>query len=82
MQPPVPSCASAIAIAIALSGAFPLAAHGEVRVEGNPAGVRISTSQDSIGNVLAALGTFNIHYRSAIKLDAAANPTYAVPSTG
>jgi hypothetical protein len=72
----------AIATAIALSFAFALlvAARGDVRVEGNPAAVRIITHQDSIGSVLAALGTtFNVQHRSAITLDMPANPTYAGP---
>ena len=69
-----------IALAIALASTSPVAALAEVHVEGNPAAVRIATSQDSIDNVLSALGTtFNIRYRSAIKLDMAANPTYAGP---
>jgi hypothetical protein len=70
-------CSRARAIAIALCLA-PIAAQGEVRVEGNPAAVRITTDHDSIGNVLTALGTtFNLQHRSAIALDAPANPTYA-----
>jgi hypothetical protein len=57
---------------------LPVAAHAEVRVKGGTAAVHITTSQDSIGNVLTALGpAFNIQYRSAITLDAAANTTYS-----
>jgi hypothetical protein len=60
--------------------ALPLAAHGEVQVEGNPAAVRITTSSDSIGDVLSALdAAFKVRHRSAIDLDAAANPTYSGP---
>jgi hypothetical protein len=67
-----------IATAIALCLALPIAARAEVRVEGNSAAVRITTGQDSIGSVLTALGpAFNVQYRSAITLDAAANPTYS-----
>jgi hypothetical protein len=78
VQPPAASRARLIATPIALCLALPLAAHAEVRVEGNLAAVRITTSQDSIANVLTALGpTFNVQYRSAIALDAAANPTYS-----
>src|SRR5262249_39422903 len=73
----VSRCCS-IALAIALSSALALAARAEVHVDGNAAAVRVTTSQDSIGSVLTALGPpFNIQYRSAIDLDAAANPTYA-----
>jgi hypothetical protein len=65
-------------MAAALCLALPIAARAEVRVEGNSAAIRITTSQDSIGNVLTALGpTFNVQHRSAITLDAAANPTYS-----
>ena len=53
-------------------------AHAEVHVAGNPAAVRITTSQDAIADVLSALGTtFNIRYRAAVPLDAAADPTYS-----
>jgi len=68
-----------IAIAVTLCFALPLAARGEVRVEGDPAAVRITTSQDSIGSVLTALAPFNVRYRSAIDLQATASQTYAGP---
>jgi hypothetical protein len=64
----------------ALASALPLAAHAEVHVEGNPAAVRITTSRESIGDVLSALNVaFNLQHRSAVDLDAAANPSYAGP---
>jgi hypothetical protein len=68
----------AFALAAALlCGAAP-PARAEVHVEGNPAEVRITTSQDAISDVLAAVAkTFNIQYRSAIPLDAAANASYS-----
>ena len=76
--PRMSSRGRSIAMATALCLALPVAAHSEVRVEGGVAAVRITTSQDSIGNVLTALGpAFNIQHRSAITLDAAANPTYS-----
>jgi hypothetical protein len=76
--PRMSSRGRSIAMAITLSFALPIAARAEVRVEGNSAAIRITTGQDSIGNVLTALGpAFNVQYRSAITLDAAANPTYA-----
>ena len=69
-----------IALSLAVASALPLAAHGEVHVEGDPAAVRITTSRDSIGDVLSALNAaFKVRHRSAIELDAAANPTYAGP---
>jgi hypothetical protein len=71
--------ALALAVIAALPlAALPLAAHGEVHVDGSPAAVHITTSSDSIGDVLSALDVaFNVQHRSAITLDAAANPTYA-----
>ena len=53
-------------------------ARAEVHVEGSAAAVRITTSQDAISDVLAAVAkTFNAQYRTAIPLDAAANATYS-----
>jgi len=69
-----------IALAVTLASALPLAARGEVHVEGNPAAVSVTTSRDSIGDVLSALdAAFRMQHRSAIALDAAANPTYSGP---
>jgi hypothetical protein len=69
-----------ITLAFAALGALALPAHGEVHVEGDPAAVRITTSRDSIGDVLAALNAaFKVRHRSAIDLDAAAHRTYAGP---
>ncbi len=69
-----------IALVAALALALPHAAHAEVHVEGNPAAVHVTARGDSIGDVLSALGVaFNLRHRSAIELDAAANPTYAGP---
>jgi hypothetical protein len=76
--PRISSCGRSIAMATALCLVLTIAARAEVRVEGNSAAIQITTSQDSIGNVLTALGpAFNVQYRSAITLDAAANPTYS-----
>jgi len=70
----------AVALALALAFTLPLAAHGEVHVEGGPAAVRITTSGDSVGDVLSALsGAFNVRNRSAIDLDAPARPAYSGP---
>ena len=69
-----------LAVALVLASTLVPAARAEVHVEGNPAAVRVTTSRDSIGDVLSALGAaFNVQHRSAITLDAAANPTYAGP---
>ena len=69
-----------IALAVAVVPTLPPAAHGDVHVEGDRAAVRITTSGDSIGDVLAALGAaFKVRHRSAVDLDAAASPAYAGP---
>jgi hypothetical protein len=60
--------------------AFGLAgpSQAEVHVAGSPAAVRITTNQDAISDVLSALvTTFNIRYRAAVPLDAAADATYS-----
>jgi hypothetical protein len=55
-----------------------LSARAEVHVESSPAALRITTSQDSIDDVLSAVATtFNVRYRTAIPLDAAASATYS-----
>jgi hypothetical protein len=68
----------ALVLWTAVACGFAVPAHAEVHVAGNPAAVRITTSQDAIADVLSALGTtFNIRYRAAVPLDAAADPTYS-----
>jgi hypothetical protein len=53
-------------------------ARAEVHIDGTPAAVRITTSEDKIADVLAAVATtFNARYRTAIPLDARANATYS-----
>ena len=65
-------------LAMALTCGFATAAAAEVRVEGSRAAVRVTTSQDAIADVLSALAVnFNVQYRTAIVLDAAANPSYS-----
>jgi hypothetical protein len=57
---------------------LPTIARAEVRVEGSPAVVRVTTSRDTISDVLSALAaTFNVQYRTAIPLNAAAGATYS-----
>ena len=71
---------SSIALALAAVLVLPHAARSEVHVEGTPTAVRITTSSDSIGDVLSALGVaFDLRLRSAIDLDAPADQTYAGP---
>src|SRR6202008_4376869 len=70
----------AIALAWMATSALAAAAHGEVHVEGTPAAVRITTSDDSIGDVLLALdAAFRVKHRGATTLETAANPSYAGP---
>jgi hypothetical protein len=53
-------------------------ARAEVHVEGDAAAVRVTTGNDAIADVLAALcAAFNVRCRTATPLDAAANPTYS-----
>src|SRR5262252_7328823 len=65
-------------LSVALVCSLPTIAGAEVHVGGSPAMVRISTSRESISDVLSALAaTFNVRYRTAIPLDAAADATYS-----
>jgi hypothetical protein len=62
----------------ALICALPTVAGADVHIDGTPAAVRVTTSRDSIADVLAALSAaFKIKYRSAIRLDAPAAANYA-----
>src|SRR6266446_6322944 len=66
------------ALSVVFVGSLPTIASAEVHVEGSPALVRVSTSRDTISDVLSALAaTFNVQYRTAIPLDAAADATYS-----
>jgi hypothetical protein len=62
----------------AFAGSLPAIACAEVQVEGSPAAVRVTTSQDTISDVLSAFAaTFNVQYRTAIPLGAAAAAMYS-----
>jgi hypothetical protein len=53
-------------------------ARAEVHVEGDLTAVRVTTSHDAISDVLSALAAaLNVRYRTAIRLDAAANAAYS-----
>ena len=68
----------AFGLGAALACGLAASARAEVHVEGSRAAVRITTSQDAIADVLSAVAaTFNVGYRTAIPLDAAANAAYA-----
>ena len=48
-----------------------------LRVEGDAAALHVEVQQTTIGDVLSALESFNIRYRSSIGLDEVVNGTYA-----
>src|SRR5215831_14089292 len=65
-------------LAVVLTCGVATIASAEVHVEGNTMAVRVTTGQDAIDDVLSALAAvFNIRYRAAIPLDAAASKTYS-----
>lgn len=66
------------ALAIVLIYGAPAAGRAEVRIAGTAAAVRVSTSQDTIADVLSALGAaFKVRCRTAVPLSAAAGATYS-----
>src|SRR4026207_846282 len=65
------------ALAMALNCGLATFACAEVRIEGSPAAVRVTTSQDRISDVLSAFATsFKVKYRTSIPLDATAHGIY------
>jgi hypothetical protein len=65
-----------LALSVVLLSSLPTIA--EVHVEGSPMAVRVTTSRETISDVLSALApTFNVQYRTTIPLDAAADATYS-----
>lgn len=68
---------TALAMLLLICGAL-ATAHAEVRIEGNAVAVRVSTSHDTIADVLSALGAaFKVRYRTAVPLTAIAGPIYS-----
>src|SRR3954454_15756970 len=66
------------ALAIGLTCGLATVAYADVHVEGTPAAVRVTTSQDTIADVLSAFASpFNVKYRSAVPLEAAAIASYS-----
>lgn len=54
------------------------AVEAEVHVEGTVAAIRITTNNDAIPDVLAALGaTFNVRYRTLVPLERVTSDTYS-----
>jgi hypothetical protein len=73
-----PQCWYPIALATGLVCGIATIARAEVHVEGSQTALRVTTSQNTIADVLSALrAAVNVKYRSAIPLDAAANATYS-----
>jgi hypothetical protein len=69
-------CVFALSVAFVCS--LPAIASAEVHVEGSLAAVRVTTSRDTISNVLSALAaTFDVQYRATIPLDTAADANYS-----
>jgi hypothetical protein len=67
-----------IALATALSCSLATVAYADVQIEGTAAAVRVTTSQDTIADVLSAFASpFNVKYRSAVPLNATANASYS-----
>jgi hypothetical protein len=57
-----------------------MTAHAEVKLEGDVAALPVTTDRDTISAALSALAAaFNVHYRTTIRLDAAAQ---AITPTG
>jgi hypothetical protein len=68
----------AFGLGAALTCGLTVPACAEVHVAGSPAAVRVTTSQDTISDVLSAIAaTFNVRYRTVIPLDAAADAAYS-----
>ena len=68
----------AFALSVAVLCSLPTIARAEVHVEGSPPAVRVTSSGDTVSDVLSALAAkFKIQYRSAIPLDTAADATYS-----
>ena len=63
---------------VVLACALATIARAEVRVEGDSTAVRVTTSQETISEVLSALAAaLHFRYRTAVRLDASANAVYS-----
>jgi len=66
-----------VATAVLACG-FATVACADVKIEGSLAAVRVTTDQEAISDVLSAFGgAFDVRYRTAIALDAAADTAYS-----
>lgn len=67
-----------IGLGAALACALATGARAEVRVEGTPQTMQVTVREEAVDGVLAALAArFDVKYRAAIPLDAAAHTIYA-----
>jgi hypothetical protein len=65
-------------LVVVLACALATIARAEVRVEGDPAAMRVTTSRETISEVLSALAAaHHFRYRTAVRLDASANAVYS-----
>jgi hypothetical protein len=65
-------------LATLLLGILVTGARAEVIIEGTPAALLVTTTKDAISDVMSALAsTFNVRYRTSIRLDAAAGSKYS-----
>ena len=65
-------------LSVVFVSSLPTITRAEVHVEGSPPAVRVTTSRDTISDVLSVLtATFKVKYRTAIPLNAAADATYS-----
>jgi hypothetical protein len=63
---------------VVLACALATIARAEVHVEGDSTAARVTTSQETISEVLSALAAaLHFRYRTAVRLDASANAVYS-----
>jgi hypothetical protein len=67
-----------VAVLFGLSVGVVTPARAEVKIEGTVAALRVTTDNDAIYDVLSKLAaTFNVHYRTSVRLDTAAGARYS-----
>jgi hypothetical protein len=69
---------AAALILLVWPGLSAMSTRAEVNVEGTPAELFVTTGGDAVGDVMAALAkSFDLRYRTSVRLDEAANATYS-----
>jgi hypothetical protein len=72
-----PRWSAALLFGVMLAGVA-TSVRAEVKIDGTVTALRVTTGNDAISNVLSALAaTFNLRYRTSVRLDAAARATYS-----